>query len=427
MRTAADWVGQNRIGSPSFGRHASPSVGHPYAHAVDRWVLSRIHHRLADRLLRLELWDGATAFGPPSGADAVTVTIGNRRALYGLAWDAEMAFGDGYSDGSIEVSGDFQRLLEDAYRAPGGRLLPWRPRLPANTRIRAHDNVHRHYDLGNDFYRLWLDEAMFYTCAYFPTLDATLERAQEAKADLVCRKLDLQPGQRVVEAGSGWGGLAIHMARRCGVRVTAYNVSHEQVAFAQRRAAEAGVADRVAFIEDDYRNIAGTFDRFVSIGMLEHVGAGQYAELGTVIDRVLDRRHGRGLLHFIGRNRPEPLSRWITSRIFPGAYPPALAEATQGVLEPWRFSVIDVENLRLHYARTLEHWLARYDAAWPRVVAEYGAQFARAWHLYLVGSIVGFTTGSLQLFQIVFAREQDNTVPWTREALCRPIGAEPRR
>ena len=151
--------------------------------------------------------------------------------------------------------------------------------------------------------------------------------------------------------------------------------------------------------------------------MLEHVGQGQYRELGALIDRTLDSRHGRGLLHFIGRNAPEPLSRWITKRIFPGAYPPALAEATGGVLEPWRFSVLDVENLRLHYARTIEHWLARYDAAGATVTGEYGERFARAWRLYLVGSMVGFTTGSLQLFQVVFAREHDNDVPWTRAGL----------
>jgi cyclopropane-fatty-acyl-phospholipid synthase len=207
------------------------------------------------------------------------------------------------------------------------------------------------------------------------------------------------------------------MARHYGVTVTAYNVSGEQVAYARERAREAGLSDRVQFVEDDYRAITGTFDRFASIGMLEHVGVAQFGALGAVIDRVLDRRHGRGLLHFIGRNQAAPLSRWITKRIFPGAYAPTLAEACDGVLAPWRWSVLDVENLRLHYVRTLQHWGARYEAARDEVERRYGTRFARAWHLYLAGSQVAFLTGTLQLFQVSFAREQDNTVPWTRAAL----------
>ena len=151
--------------------------------------------------------------------------------------------------------------------------------------------------------------------------------------------------------------------------------------------------------------------------MLEHVGTKQYAALGTVIDRVLDRRHGRGLLHFIGRNQAAPLSRWITKRIFPGAYAPTLAEACDGVLAPWRLSVLDVENLRLHYARTLEDWSARYEAARAEVERRHGPRFARAWRLYLIGSQVTFAAGYLQLFQLTFARQPDNDVPMTRAGL----------
>jgi cyclopropane-fatty-acyl-phospholipid synthase len=199
--------------------------------------------------------------------------------------------------------------------------------------------------------------------------------------------------------------------------VKAYNVSHEQIRHARERALAEGLADRVEFIEDDYRSVTGTFDRFASIGMLEHVGVAQYAALGNVIDRVLDPVHGRGLLHFIGRNQAAPLSRWITKRIFPGAYAPTLAEACDGVLAPWRLSVLDVENLRLHYARTLEAWLQRFEGAAGDVAATYSERFARAWRLYLAGSLVAFTSGSLQLFQVSFAREQDNAIPWTRAAL----------
>ena len=195
------------------------------------------------------------------------------------------------------------------------------------------------------------------------------------------------------------------------------DAQNPQVAFARERATQLGVAGRVLFVHDDYRTITGHCDRFVSIGMLEHVGLKQFAALGEVMDRVLDPNHGRGLLHFIGRNHHEPLSRWITTRIFPGAYPPTSSEVTAHVLEPRRFSVTDVENLRRHYALTLDHWLERYERVMQQVAKEYGERFARAWQLYLAGSGVSFRTGYLQLFQVAFARERDNTVPMTRRNL----------
>ncbi|MDH4066152.1 MAG: cyclopropane-fatty-acyl-phospholipid synthase family protein [Acidobacteriota bacterium] len=420
MQTAADWMGEYRDPRDVAGsteRTAAPAA----ASTIDRWALDRIHGHLNDPAITLTLWDG-TSLGPPAAAARAAVRIADRGALYGLIWDTEIAFGDHYSDGRIEVTGDLVYLLEAAYRAPAGTRR-WYPHASAITRGRARDNVHVHYDLGNEFYALWLDEQMVYTCAYYPSPHLTIEQAQNAKLDLVCRKLDLQPGLRVVEAGSGWGALALHMARNYGVTVKAYNVSREQTAYARQRAAEEGLAERVEFIEDDYRAITGTFDRFAAIGMLEHVGLAQFSVLGAVIDRVLDPVHGRGLLHFIGRNQAAPLSRWITKRIFPGAYPPTLAETFDRVLAPWRLSVLDVENLRLHYARTLEAWGSRYETAQSRVELMYGPRFARAWRLYLAGSKVAFTSGMMQLFQVSFAREQDNTVPWTRASLYDAHGA----
>ena len=223
----------------------------------------------------------------------------------------------------------------------------------------------------------------------------------------------LKAGDRVVEAGCGWGALALHMAREYGATVRAFNVSHEQIAFARERAAREGLAGRVEFVEDDYRNISGTFDIFVSVGMLEHVGLPDYATFGDVIDRAL-APDGRALLHFIGRNQPKPLNAWIRKRIFPGAYPPTLAEVFLGVIEPHGFSVLDVENLRLHYALTLKHWLERFDRSTHEIATMFDAPFVRAWRLYLAGSQASFTTGAMQLFQVVLARGETNRVPWTR-------------
>ena len=285
----------------------------------------------------------------------------------------------------------------------------------------SRDNIRHHYDLGNAFYQLWLDRQLSYTCAYFPSPEITLEEAQIAKMDHVCRKLRLQPGEKVVEAGCGWGALALHMATRYGVHVKAFNISREQIAYATERARALGAGARVEFIEDDYRNIRGRFDAFVSVGMLEHVGRENYHELGGLIDRVLER-DGRGLIHSIGHLRPDPLNAWIEKRIFPGAYPPSLREMLE-VLEPCSFSVLDVENLRLHYALTLEHWLRRFDDARERVREMYDERFVRAWRLYLCGAQAAFRAGEMQLFQVLFARQFTNEVPWTRAHLYEPGGA----
>jgi cyclopropane-fatty-acyl-phospholipid synthase len=274
-------------------------------------------------------------------------------------------------------------------------------------------NIHHHYDIGNDFYKLWLDrEALQYTCAYYADPGMTIEQAQQAKMHHVARKLRLKAGERVVEAGSGWGGFAIFMAKNYGVHVRSFNISHEQVSYARSWAGREGLLDRVEFVEDDYRNLKGTYDVFVSIGMLEHVGAGNYRDLGALMSKALTPE-GRGLVHTIGRDKPAPLNPWIDKRIFPGAYPPTLREMMD-LFEPHDLSVLDVENIRLHYARTLEHWHERYEQNVDAVRNMFDETFVRAWRLYLVGSIAAFLTGKLQLFQVLYARSGVNNVPWTR-------------
>jgi cyclopropane-fatty-acyl-phospholipid synthase len=383
------------------------------SNALDRWVLGRIQRSVASAPIRFVLWDGFEL--PPASPEPVaTIVIKNRRAL--LAWiaDPELNFAEAYMFGAVDVRGDLVAMLEAVYRAwPVTTHRPPWLRKRANTPRAARENVHRHYDLGNDFYRLWLDREMVYTCAYFPTPEAALEEAQIAKMDLVCRKLRLRPGDRVFEAGCGWGALALHMAKRYGVRVRAFNISSEQIAYARERAAREGLAGRAEFIEDDYRSMSGECDAFVSVGMLEHVGLPDFPVLGAVIDRTL-ARDGRGLLHFIGRNQPSPLNPWIRRRIFPGAYPPTLREVSEHVLEPHDFSVTDVENIRLHYAKTIEHWLRRFEAAAGTIDEMFDDTFVRAWRMYLAGSHAAFITGSMQLFQVVFARGTTSAIPWIR-------------
>ena len=391
---------------------------------VDRWLVSLVRKGLGPLPARMVLWDGSA--WPLGGDDLPPVAdlvMRDRQALFGLVRHPSLSFGESYMSGAIEVRGDLLAFLEAVYRrwehtpyAARPRRQPWRVGA-GNTVRAARKNVHHHYDLGNDFYRLWLDRELLYTCAYYPTPSATLEDAQVEKMEQVCRKLRLRPGERVLEAGCGWGSLALYMARTRGVKVRACNVSGEQVRYARERARAEGLDGLVEFVEDDYRNMAGSFDVFVSVGMLEHVGRAHYDALGELMDRCLGRDRGRGLLHFIGRDRPGDLNPWIRKRIFPGAYPPVLREVLGTILEPRRFSVLDVENLRLHYARTLGHWLERFESAAARVAAMFDDTFVRAWRLYLAGSQASFTTGYMQLFQVTFARTGDNDVAWTRAEL----------
>jgi len=384
------------------------------AGVFDRWLLGRVVRNFRPARIRFRLWDG-TEMSSSGAAPAGTIVFRERRALLEFARDADLQFGEGYTAGRIEVNGDLVGVLEEGIRV--GLAKPIRTRRPRPHSMRSSRvNARHHYDVGNDFYALWLDRDMVYTCAYFDPPEATLEEAQHAKMEYVCRKAGLSPGMAVVEAGSGWGALALFMARHYGVTVKAYNVSAEQTLWARKRAQEEGLADRVEFLEEDYRAIRGTFDAFVSVGMLEHVGRENYPMLGEVIARSL-KPQGRGLLHFIGRDRTEPLNSWMERRIFPGAYPPTLAEVLEGVLEAGRLSAIDVENLRLHYAKTARAWRTRFEAALASVTARFGESFARAWHLYLAGSEAAFAAGSLQLFQIAFARSGMNGVPWTRAPL----------
>ena len=385
---------------------------------LGRLLARQLIRYLRDVPVQVELPDGTratTSTVPP----IATMTVKDFRILPRLLLNPGLVFGQAFEAGRVEVRGNLVGFLEAVYRRQNrGRPLGARhhgaAEHGAGSLRAARGNIHHHYDLGNDFFRLWLDPEMLYTCAYYPSPDDDLDTAQVAKMELVCRKLRLKAGERVVEAGCGWGSLALHMARRCGVTVRAYNISTEQVRYARERAAREGLDGRVQFVDDDYRSIRGTFDAFVSVGMLEHVGLANYTTLGEVIHKGLPAGSGRGLIHFIGRNRPEPMNAWIRTRIFPGAYPPTLFEMVEGVLEPWDLSVVDVENLRLHYARTLKHWLDRFDAAASRVAAMFDERFVRAWRLYLAGSQAAFLAGSLQLFQVVFARGSDNRVPWTR-------------
>jgi len=393
---------------------------HVGAAGPDQALVSWILKAAGNPAISVRLWNGAE-FRICDGTPVACMEIRDRRALLGLVRSPSVGFGEGYSQGRIEIDGSIRAFLVELSRAARqrGRGSYYGPKLRsmlhaarANSLSLSRHNVHHHYDLGNDFYRLWLDDRMVYTCAYFERPDATLEEAQVSKLDHVCRKLRLQPGQKVIEAGCGWGALAIHMAEHYGVDVIAYNNSREQVRFARERAAAAGLDRKVRFVEADYRMIDERCDVFVSVGMLEHVGIANYRTLGRLIDQCLSP-NGIGLIHSIGRSHPATADRWILKRIFPGGHVPSLGEMA-AIFEPFQFSILDIENLRLHYAKTCSIWLDNFERVADRVADLYDETFVRMWRLYLAGSAAAFEAGTMQLYQVLFAPQQNNSVPMTR-------------
>ena len=388
---------------------------------LDRRLIRWIMNYVGNPRISIRLWSG-DEFRVTEAYPVACMEFRRRRAVFELLRSPSVGFGECYSKGLIEIHGDLSAFVDEVTAALtrrqdrryyGPKIGSMLQAVTGHSVARSRRNVYHHYDLGNEFYKLWLDEHMVYTCAYYGKPTATLAEAQVAKLEHVSRKLDLQPGQTVVEAGCGWGALALHMARHHGVNVVAYNTSSEQINFAREWAAAEGLDDRVTFVQDDYRSIDKRCDAFVSVGMLEHVGLAHFSSLGALIKRCL-RPDGIGLIHSIGRSHPQRMDPWIVKHIFPGGHVPSLSEM-MSVFEPHKFSIIDVENLRLHYARTCAAWLRNFEAVSDRVEEMYGREFTRMWRLYLAGSSAGFRHGTLQLYQVLFVPHGNNNIPWTRE------------
>lgn len=285
-----------------------------------------------------------------------------------------------------------------------------------NWQSRSKRNVAHHYDLGNDFYRLFLDDDMQYSCAYFTDPANTLEQAQEDKKAHIAAKLMLEPGMKVLDIGCGWGGMALYLHRTCGVDVTGITLSEEQLKVARQRAQDAGVSDHVRFELIDYRDMEGPFDRIVSVGMFEHVGTAHYR---TFFNKCRDLLTPEGvmLIHTIGRvDGPGITDAFTQKYIFPGGYIPALSEMLKGS-EGTRLMVTDVEVLRLHYGLTIREWYKRAMEHKEEIVALYDERFFRLWTFYLAGAATVFEHGSMVNFQVQYARNR-RTLPITRDYMA---------
>ena len=383
---------------------------------------------------------GRESFGPgggPSGGGEVTVRLHDKRVAFDIARNPKLAFGEAFIDGRLTIEqGDILTLLELALGnnrwedGGGGRkaltgksvmkslLMPLvRPLLRRNPPTKSRSNVAHHYDLSDRLYELFLDRDRQYSCAYFTAPGNSLDQAQDDKKAHIAAKLHLKPGQRVLDIGCGWGGTALYLNRVADVDVLGVTLSEEQLKVARRRAEEAGVADRVKFELVDYRSLTGSFDRIVSIGMFEHVGAAHYDAFFEQC-RDLLAPDGVMLLHTIGRLgvaalNPDPFT---VKYIFPGYHLPSLSQMTEAS-QKVRLIVADVETLRMHYAYTLRHWIERTRAAKTEIVALYDERFYRLWEFYLAGAVMLFETGAGCVYQVQYIRDR-HALPITRDYMA---------
>jgi cyclopropane-fatty-acyl-phospholipid synthase len=356
----------------------------------------------------------------------VTVKLHDARLERRLFFNSRLYLGEAYMDGSFTVEGadiyDFLLFIgENQAIAPQSMVTPLYQGFGRALRVfqqynplgRAQKNAAHHYNLSDTLYDLFLDNDRQYSCAYWPTNDISLEEAQANKKRHLAAKLLLRPGQKVLDIGCGWGGLAIYLAKEGGVSVTGLTLSSEQLKVAERRAIAAGVADRVKFLLRDYRDEHESYDRIVSVGMFEHVGVPHYKAFFGKVKELLTE-DGIALLHSIGRmDGPATTNPWLRKYIFPGGYSPSLSEVVP-VVERVGLWITDIEILRLHYAETLKEWRARFTANRDHVKTLYDERFCRMWEFYLAGSEVAFRWGGHLNFQMQLSKHVD-AVPLTRD------------
>lgn len=392
------------------------------------WLLDIFFSRLirTGELVVIDVAGRARHYGRAApGLRPITIRLFGAQTPWAIVRSPSIGIGEAYMDGRLVVENgdilDFVDLIAFNTRwSPENGSAPalWRDWLPTawlrtwNWRKRSVRNVAHHYDLSARLYDLFLDSDRQYSCAYFEDPRVSLDQAQLDKKAHIAAKLMLRPGLKVLDIGCGWGGMALYLHRTFGVDVLGITLSEEQLRLAQSRADQAGVADRVQFALVDYRDVQGTFDRIVSVGMFEHVGPQNYRTFFRKC-RTLLSDDGVMLLHTIGRaDGPDSTDPWLARYIFPGGYVPALSEIAPAIEKEFLW-LTDLETLRSHYALTIRHWYERVGAAEAEIVALYDERFYRMWRFYLAGAICAFTRDAHVNFQLQLTKQRD-TLPITR-------------
>lgn len=387
-----------------------------------RFLLNRLKKKWVGPVVSLQVNNHTEILG--KGQPKAIIKLKSAWILPRLLISPTMAFGEAYMKGDIIVEGDLMSLLRGYHESP--LFLPrwWQVivrilgKLPISMR-RAKINARRHYDIGNNFYKLWLDPSMTYSCAYFINEQDSLEQAQQQKRELICRKIKLEAGQTLLDIGCGWGALMFHAAEVYGVKAVGITPAKEQAHYIKIEAKRRGLSDKIDVILGDWRKLAGqgkSWDRVVSVGMFEHVGRSHYKDFLKLWSELLNE-NGLSLLHTIGRDLPGPPDPWTRKYIFPGGNLPTLEEiiapAAQAGLQ-----IVDVENLWQHYSLTLQHWYKNFKTQEAAVRNMFDDNFVRMWQLYLNGSEAGFRYGGLELWQFVLEKNKSATWPLDRSRLA---------
>ncbi|MGC8502571.1 class I SAM-dependent methyltransferase [Desulfurella sp.] len=372
-------------------------------------ILEKVSNSIPSNII---YWDGSTKqFGTTPGK--ITIKINSPLVLKELMSDLSLGFGENYTNGNLEIEGNLQDVLYlEHFVREIGIKAPVKTKLEIlanklsniNSKKGAKKNISHHYDLGNEFFGLFLDKSYTYSCAYFKNPDDTLENAQNNKYELICRKIHLKNNDTVLDVGCGFGGFLIYAAKRNYIKGLGCTISKNQYEFAKDKIKEEGLEKNIEVIYEDYRNLKGQFNKFVSIGAYEHIGKNYADTFFKKIDTLLEP-YSIGLLHTIGHNEPLLTDPWTLKYIFPGGYLPSLEELVKRIRKV-KFYIIDIENLRPHYAKTIHHWIERFEKNIDKVQQLFDDKFVRMWRLYLNGAQASFTWGDTQLYQIVFSKGQ---------------------
>ena len=364
-------------------------------------------------------WDG-TVENYGSGEPQFKIIFNKPLPKRQMFYDPSLAFGESYMDGLIDYEGNLQEILKAIYQNEtsflNSKLAKEAKRLRKPSLKQQKKDVQYHYDLGNDFFSLWLDETKSYSCGYFASPDDTLLQAQLNKIDHTLKKLNLQAGQLLLDIGSGWGWLIIRAAKKYGVKALGITVSEEQYNHTKERIKKEKVSQLVKVELKDYRELATTdrkFDAVVSVGMVEHVGQANLPVYMKTVNKLL-KPQGLSLLHSITHQTEETVNKWASKYIFPGGYIPSIRELVS-LMPEHNFRLIDVESLRLHYAKTLEHWAANFEDNVEAIQKKFDERFVRMWRLFLNGCATSFRYGKgLDIHQFLFTKGLNNNIPMTR-------------
>ncbi|CAM3119440.1 SAM-dependent methyltransferase [Lactiplantibacillus plajomi] len=368
--------------------------------------------------VKVNYWDGSSkTYG--DGTPEVTITFKEAIPMHDITRNASIALGEAYMDGKIEIEGSIQKLIESAYESAdsffyNSKLKKFMPKQ-SHTEKKSQEDIQSHYDVGNDFYEMWLDPTLTYSCAYFKHEDDSLETAQINKVHHIIQKLNPQPGKTLLDIGCGWGTLMLTAAKEYGLKVVGITLSQEQYDLVSQRIKDEGLSDVAEVRLEDYRELGDeTYDYITSVGMFEHVGKDNLAMYFERVNHYL-KPEGIALLHGITRQQGGATNGWLDKYIFPGGYVPGMTENLQHIIDSG-LQVDDVETLRRHYQRTTELWDENFNAVRGKVEAKMGERFTRMWDLYLQACAASFQSGNIDVMQYLVSKgPSSRNLPLTRE------------